>query len=167
MKQRKLILAPVILALLLSGCGLLDDFKAGWGVGKPLIQAAADQKLITQERADAAKRDVDEGLDKASIADKCDDISSDVTDNARKVAKGRCYFTLAKDLRVILARHNLGGTATLDRFVGLADALIAALEGYYHQVTNAAQGIVASGVDPDKELQRKIEELKVKLKAIQ
>lgn len=154
------------LCIVLAGCGLLDSIRSGWAGTKPFVQTLVAQQVITQAKADAAIKDVDDTLAKADVAEQCvNDIPGGLSGNERKVKKAGCYFQLAQDFRAILARHNIGGSVQLDRIAAIGQGFILALEQYFHRVNGTGPESAQSG-DPDKQLEDAVKTRKAELKAI-
>lgn len=166
--KAKLNILTISLCLLLSACsGLLDGIRSGWAGVKPFVQVLVTQQVITQEKANAAIRDIDDVLIKAGDAEQCiKNITSE--GNAKKVAKAQCYYTFAQDFRAILARHNIGGNPRLDQIAAIGQGFIMALEEYFHRVTGGprARGMATPVADPDKALEDAIKARREELKAI-
>lgn len=166
--QRKTIRALAVLALCLTvACGgLLSSIRAGWAGTKPFVQTLVAQNVITQDKANLVIKDVDDVLEYGSTAKRCvDDIDGGLNDREKKFAKGRCYFTFAQNFRTVLARHNIGGNEQLDRIALIGEGFITALEEYFRSVSGASRSI-GDGGDPDKVLERKLEQRRKELKAI-
>lgn len=158
------------LCFLIVGCGLLDSIRSGWAGTKPFVQTLVTQGVITQAKADTAIRDVDDTLAQADVAEQCvDNITS--SGNEKKVAKAKCYYAFAQSFRAILARHNIGGSAQLDRIAAIGEGFILALEQYFHRVTRPGEATVAQGeadtvTDADKALEAAVKKQRAELKAI-
>lgn len=156
-------IVALALCVVIAGCGLLDNIRSGWAGTKPFIQTLVTQQVITQEKANAAIRDVDDTLVQADVAERC--VKSITSDgNAKKVAKAHCYFSFAQSFRVILARRNIGGNARLDQIAAIGEGFILALEEYFRRVT--ASGRVADAGNPDKALEDAVKARRAELKAI-
>lgn len=159
-------ISVIVLCAILAACGLLDSIRSGWAGTKPFISTLVTQQVISQAKADAAIKDVDDTLTKADVAEQCvSDIPSGISGNERKVKKGACYFQFAQDFRAILARHNIGGSVQLDRIAAIGQGFILALEQYFHRVSGTGPESAQSG-DPDKELETAIKTRKAELKAL-
>lgn len=156
----------IALCVLLAGCGLLGSIRSGWSGTRPFIQTLVTQQVITQEKATAAIRDVDDVLAQADVAERCvDSITS--SGNEKKVAKAHCYFTFAQSFRTVLARHNIGGSPRLDQIAAIGEGFIIALEEYFHRVTSPAQMTQGGGTsDPDKLLEAAVKSRRTELRAI-
>lgn len=166
--KRPVLVLTLCLSVFLAACGgLLSSVQSGWAATKPFIQNLAAQGVISQAKADAAILDVDGTLAAGRTAERCvADIPADVTGNAKKVAKGHCYFAFAQSFRAILARHNIGGSPALDKFALIGEGFILALEEYFRSVTSAhAEGTGTVG-DPDKRMESAMKEKLKELKAI-
>lgn len=145
--------------------GLLDSIRSGWAGTKPFIQSLVAAGTISQAKADAAIRDVDDTLAKADIAEQCvDAIPSDLNKTARKIAKGKCYFEFAQNFRMILGRHNIGGSPMLDRIALIGEGFIVALEQYFRRVSGSAT-LAEAVSDPDEALEDDIDAHLKELKA--
>lgn len=158
----------IVLCVLVTGCGLLDNIRSGWAGTKPFISTLVTQQVITQEKATAAIRDVDDVLVQADVAERCvKSITS--SGNEKKIAKAHCYFAFAQSFRMVLARHNIGGSARLDQIAAIGEGFIMALEEYFRRVTNPPQvraGSSGSPPDPDNRLKKEVDEKLKELKAI-
>jgi hypothetical protein len=162
MKKQILACALALMLLACGGANILAGFRVGFSIGKPIAQDLAAQHVISQAAADAVIADVDDGINDASKAEQCVSLAG-----SSKPAKARCYFTLAQDLRGILARHHIGGAAKLDQIAAIANSVITALEAYFHQVTGD-QPMLTAGVktDPDKALESAMKKAKADMDAL-
>lgn len=166
MKRKTTLTTLLLLCSITLACGgLLDSIRSGWAGTKPFIQSLVSTGVISQVKADAAIRDVDDTLAKADIAEQCvNAIPSDLNKTARKIAKGKCYFEFAQNFRMILGRRNIGGSPMLDKIALIGEGFIAALEQYFRRVSGSAtMAEVVS--DPDEALEDDIEAHLKELKA--
>lgn len=156
----------LVLCFMLTCGGLLASIRSGWASTKPFIQNLASQGVISQAKADLAIRDVDDILVAGTVAEQCvNSITS--SGNEKKIAKARCYFTFAQSFRVILQRHNIGGSAQLDKIALIGESFIVALEEYFRRATAKPGEVSAQDVsDPDKTLESEIKRQREELKAI-
>lgn len=154
----------VAMTLLLTACpNPASSFKAGFNATRPFVQSLVNSRVITQAQADRATGDISNGVDAAVVCENClKAITSDGP--AKKVAKGRCYLTLANSLRGILARRNFAVNARLDQIALLVDGAIAAFEGYYQGTVG--EGTADVGEDNDKALAAKLKVLEQRMKAL-
>ncbi len=162
MKKRRLhAVGTFALAIVMLACqsGLIPGFKAGFSATKPFIATLVTQGVITQAKADAAIRDVDDSLTFASDAQGCVGAAGD-----SRPAKAQCYLTLATNLRTVLQRHNIGGSPQLDRIAQIAQAAILAFEAYNARVSSDSMS--RAQVDPDALLEAELKAVRADLKAL-
>jgi hypothetical protein len=177
---KRLLIVPLLsLALLSAGCdpNLATGFKIGLSAAKPFVQSLVTSGVLTQGVADLATTDVTDGVNSAVRAETCLKAVT-VTGPGKRVGNAKCYFALAQDLRVILARHNLGGAPLLDQIATIVTGAIEAFEAYYTSVNTGPEvsgpdgGITRTGADgiqgsdADKQLRSTLEDLNKQLKAI-
>lgn len=152
----------------MMACGsILQGFRAGFNVGSVIADDLVTHHVITQEKADLIKADVSDGIDAAATGEQCVKAATG-SDTEKKIAKARCYFKVAQDLRSILARHNIGGEGRLDLIASIANDVIAALEEYFRNVTGegVSRRAAAAVGDPDKTLEGKMKDAKSRLDAL-
>lgn len=162
MKMKKtyaFILAVCILSQVACGGSLISSFKAGFAATKPFVQTLVSQGVISQVKADAAIRDIDDGINFASVAQVCISAAG-----SSRASKAKCYLTLATNLRTILQRHNIGGSVQLDRVAAIVEAAILAFEAYTSRVVN--ESVSSDGVDADKQLETDMKKVRADLKAL-
>lgn len=173
--MRKLCLVLVLVSsIFLSGCGsgnLIAGFKIGFAASRPFVQSLVQSGTITQAKADAVIGEINAGVGVAERGEAClREIT--VTGSAKKVAQGKCYFAVAQDLRVILARHNIGGNPRLDQISLIVAGAIEAFEAYFASVNPDADGGTSRALsstavqDPDKQLETRLKELQKQLKNV-
>ena len=169
MKTKQSLTALILCAILVSGCGsnLITTFRVAVASSRPFINSLVNSGVITQEKANSVLADINAGIDVASRGETCvKGITGSGNDS--KVAKAKCYFALAQDLRGILARHNIGGNAKLDQIASIVEGAIAAFEEYFRSVTGTQNSITAGGraEDPDKTLEAKMKSMQAQMKAV-
>lgn len=175
-----LVLSLLTNSFLLMSCGgsnLIAGFRVAFAASKPFVQSLVSSGALTQARADAATKDIDDGIAAAARAETCDKAIT-VTGSAKRVAEGKCYFALAQDLRGILARHNIGNNPRLDQIAAIASGAIEAFEQFFTTVTTGPAvtgpdgGITHTGADgisgenAEKQLKNTVEDLNRQLKAL-
>lgn len=148
-RKRAGITAVAALALIITtGCdSLLTTFRSAFAASRPFVAALVQSGKITQAQADAATTDITDGIndvDKANVCIKA--IPASVAGKARKVAKARCYYALAQDLRQILARHNLEADAKLNDVSLIIGGAIEAFETFYNAVQPVSGETSATGI---------------------
>lgn len=192
MLRKSLIALVLSCALFAAGCSpnLATGFKIGLAASKPFVQSLVTSGVLTQGAADTATHDLGDGIDSATRGQNCLKLAkTSATGPARRVANGRCYFTLAQELRVILARHGFAGAPQLDQIATIVQGAIEAFEAYNQavvssppatrgrvrlggSVTAAGEGVInspvdeATGKEADKQLNATLEDLNKNLKAL-
>lgn len=180
---RALLLISILLYVSTAAmCGsesIATGFRIGFAASKPFVQSLVSSHTITQELADTATRDIDDGIGIAERTESCVRAAKPLPKPQSRVAQAKCYYQAAQDLRVILARHNLDQNEQLSRISTIASGAIEAFEAYYTSVNTGpavtgpdggithtgADGI--SGVNADKELERTMRQLNQQLKDLQ
>lgn len=182
-RSQKLVLSIALsVCLLVGSCGgsdALTGFKVAFASARPFIQNSLVQSgVISQQKADLAVADIEDGLGDATKAQQCVSAIT-VSGKAKTVAKAKCYYELAEGLRSVLARHNLGGVKQLDAIATIAEGAIAAFESYYASVngtakaapagalrSNSVAGTPISEGDADKQLENSLKALNEQLKTV-
>lgn len=165
----KRLIAICTLAILLTGCGsLIQNFRAGFAATKPIVQSLVPG-TISQAKADVVIRDVDAGITAAEHGEQC--IKSIVeTGPQKRIQQARCYLALASELRVILGRHNIGGSSRLDQIASLVEAAIAAFEEFNRAITPSGRAASLpseeKGKAAEKTLEAKLKDVERQLKAL-
>lgn len=153
---------PLVLVLFMLACGSSDVFR-----GIRIGLAAAKTDLPP-----AVAKDVDDGIKAVEDGEAC--LAAATGDRAQKrIAQAKCGFQIAQDFRVILLRHNIGGSPTADKIAKYINTTILVLEEFYREVIppENARGISA-GVSDDKwkaaeqKLQTKLKEVERQLKEL-
>lgn len=152
------LVTAIVMEIACSG-GLISGFKAGFAATKPFVQTLVTQQVISQAKADAVTRDVDDSIAFATTAQQC------VNSAADKSAKATCILNLANSLRTVLQRHNIGGSPRLDQIAVIVRAAISAFQAYFDRVSNPSMGIMAGGADPDKQLEVEMKAINARFKA--
>lgn len=167
MKRIRLFAITALLVFTLACGGLLDNIQSGWRAVKPFSQTLVAQGVITQAKADVVIRDVDDTLAAGDAAEQCiSGIPSDISKSERRVRKAQCYYNFAITFRIILQRHNIGGSPQLDRIAAIGQGFILALEEYYRRVTgDSTPTFAAMSVDAEKKLKSDLDAKLAELKA--
>jgi hypothetical protein len=164
MKHKSLIPILLLALILQVACAnAVSNLRFGVTTAKPIVQSLVPG-VITQERADTIKRDLDDGL---AGAVKCDHCWKAITSTGRQkdLAKAECALTAANDLRAILARHNIRGNEKLDLIAAIIQAAIDAFQDYHDTIVSPADAAVDSGA-AEKRLREKLENLNRQLKEL-
>lgn len=165
MRRLSKLAITAVLVLAITACGasdLIKGFRVGFSASKPAIQSLVPA-TISQAKADTVVRDVDAGITAAERGEQC--IKAIVeTGPQKRVEQARCYVELANDLRVILARHNIGGSPILNQIASLVQAAISAFEEFNRSVTPSGRSASLPNEAVAKAAEQK---LKDKLKVIE
>jgi hypothetical protein len=141
--------ALVLSVVLLSACNdtLLTSFKIGIAASRPFVSSLISSGVIGQSQADSIFADLDSGVSALDRGDTCiKAIPKDTAKGPKRIAKGKCYFQAAQDLRVILEHHNIGGNPTLDKIATIVSGAIEAFEAYFNSVSSSVSVTSRAGV---------------------
>ncbi len=166
----------ISLSLLLTGCetNLVTGFRIGLAATTPFVTSLVKSGALTQPETNLATQDLNDGVDSLARAETCLDQTKPLSGGSKRVAKAKCYFQAAQDIRSILARHHLDGNQELNRIQVIAQGAIDAFEAYYAAVNPESKPVAvqaeavpsSAGDEADKELERTMKKLEKDMKEL-
>lgn len=160
----------VMLLAFLTACGdVATGFRVGLKASKPFVTSLVTANKITQAQADLVNADIDDSVKVIGNTQTCLGPATD------RLAKAKCYFAGAQELRSILSRHNFEVNESLNSIAVIAQGAIDAFEEYARSVNSETptdgptrrRAVIAGKGNPDTRLENKLKELNKQLKELQ